>query len=68
MCLILSTGCSIVDAIESVTLNPAKCLGIEKVKGTLNFSSDADFVILDDDLAIQSTWIAGNCVYSREKR
>lgn len=52
-------------AIEAATLHPAKCLGIEKVKGTLNFGSDADFVMLDDDLMVRSTWIAGKQVYAK---
>lgn len=52
-------------AIEAATLHPAKCLGIEKFKGTLDFGADADFVMLDDDLTVISTWIAGNQVHSK---
>lgn len=52
-------------AIEAATLHPAKCLGIEESKGTLNFGSDADFIFLDEDLTVRSTWIAGKQVYSR---
>lgn len=52
-------------AVEAATLHPAKCLGIERTKGTLNFGSDADFVFLDDDLTVKSTWIAGKQVYSK---
>lgn len=59
------SGCSRVFAIEAATLHPAKCLGIEKSKGTLDFGADADFVFLDDDLTVRSTWIAGNQVYSK---
>lgn len=55
--------CSIVFAIEAATLHPAKCLGIEKSKGTLDFGADADFVMLTDDLIVRSTWISGNRVY-----
>ena len=55
--------CSIVYALEAATLHPAKCLGIEKQKGTLSYDADADFIMLDDDLHVVSTWIAGECVY-----
>lgn len=55
--------CSIVYAIEVATLHPAKCLKIESQKGTLEFGADADMVILNDDLTIRSTWIAGKCLY-----
>ncbi|XP_020802147.1 N-acetylglucosamine-6-phosphate deacetylase [Drosophila serrata] len=58
-----ATDCSIVYAIEAATLHPAKCLKIEKQKGTLDFGSDADFIILDDELRVISTWIAGECVH-----
>ncbi|TMW53975.1 hypothetical protein DOY81_000907 [Sarcophaga bullata] len=61
-----STGCSTVYAIEAATLHPAKCIKIENSKGTLDFGSDADFILLDDDLHVLSTWINGKCVFSRD--
>ncbi|KAH8421415.1 hypothetical protein KR009_006353 [Drosophila setifemur] len=60
-----ATGCSVVYAIEAATLHPAQCLKIEKRKGTLDFGSDADFILLDDDLRVLSTWIAGDCVHNK---
>ncbi|XP_003703368.1 N-acetylglucosamine-6-phosphate deacetylase [Megachile rotundata] len=59
-----ATGCSVVEALEAATLHPAKTLDIDKVKGTLNFEADADFVMLDQKLNLLSTWISGECVYS----
>ncbi|CAH0560663.1 unnamed protein product [Brassicogethes aeneus] len=58
-----ATGCTREYAFEAASLHPAKVLGIENQKGTLNFDSEADFVILDSDLNLVSTWIAGECVY-----
>ncbi|XP_062137927.1 N-acetylglucosamine-6-phosphate deacetylase [Drosophila sulfurigaster albostrigata] len=60
-----ATDCSQVYAIEAASLHPAKCLGIEQQKGTLDFDSDADFILLDDELQLLSTWIAGVCVHSK---
>lgn len=60
-----STRCSLVEALEVSSLHPATALGIQKQKGTLDFGADADFVILDDRLNVKSTWIAGECVYSK---
>lgn len=57
-----ATNCSIIYALEAASLHPAKCLNIIDRKGTLDFGADADFVLLDKDLHIQSTWIAGECV------
>lgn len=58
--------CSIVQAIEAASLKPAQCLNIENAKGTLDFGADADFILLDDDLNVLSTWIAGDCVYTHD--
>ncbi|XP_064548735.1 N-acetylglucosamine-6-phosphate deacetylase [Drosophila montana] len=58
-----ATDCSRVYAIEAATLHPARCLGIERQKGTLDFDTDADFILLNDDLQVISTWIAGVCLH-----
>lgn len=58
------SGCKIEYALEAASLHPAKVLGIEDKKGTLNFGADADFVMLNKNLDIQSTWIFGNCVFT----
>lgn len=63
--LMKSTGCSSVEALESASLHAAEVLGIEKRKGTLDFGADADFLILDNELHILSTWIAGECVWKK---
>uniref|UniRef100_A0A1Q3FGT0 N-acetylglucosamine-6-phosphate deacetylase n=1 Tax=Culex tarsalis TaxID=7177 RepID=A0A1Q3FGT0_CULTA len=58
-----ASNCSIEYALEAASLHPARCLGIEQQKGTLEYGADADFVVLDDSLTVLSTWIAGECVY-----
>lgn len=58
-----ATNCPIEYALEAASLHPADCLGISSRKGTLNYGADADFILLDDDMKIHSTWIAGNCVF-----
>ncbi|XP_063989308.1 N-acetylglucosamine-6-phosphate deacetylase isoform X2 [Diachasmimorpha longicaudata] len=58
-----ATGCSVVDALEAATLHPAKALGLETHKGVLDFGADADFIMLNDNLDVLSTWIAGERVY-----
>lgn len=55
--------CSTVEALEAATLHPACALGISDRKGSLLFGRDADFVILDHDLNVVSTWIASQKVY-----
>ncbi|TFK23162.1 Metallo-dependent hydrolase [Coprinopsis marcescibilis] len=58
------TGCSLGEAIKCVTYNPARCLGIEHIKGTLRPGAHADLVVLDRYGCVKSTWIRGNHVWS----
>ena len=74
--------CSLVEALEVASLHPARALGVEQRKGTLNVSptqcrnsvkcppkvgADADFILLEpNSLEVCSTWIAGQCVFERD--
>jgi len=57
------TGVDITQAIRTVTLNPARVLGIENKKGELAPGFDADLTIFDADLTIFATIVAGKCVW-----
>ena len=59
-------GSSIVEAVEAATLHPALVLKIQDRKGTLDFGTDADFILLDDNLHVQATFIAGDLVWKNE--
>lgn len=60
-------GCSTEYVLEAASLHPARALGIDSTKGTLSFGADADFIFLDPKtLTVKSTWIGGECVYSKE--
>jgi len=59
----VSLECSKVEALEAATLHPAQLLGIEKSKGTLDFDSDADFLLVDSQLNVCATYIAGKLVW-----
>ncbi|KAG8035210.1 hypothetical protein G9C98_001700 [Cotesia typhae] len=61
----LCGSCSTVNALEAATLHPAQALEIHSQKGTLNFGADADFLLLNENLDLVSTWIAGECVYTK---
>ena len=56
---------SMVDAIKPVTKNPAQMMGIHGTKGCLLNGADADFVLIDPEIRIQRTIIAGETVYQR---
>nr|AAD27723.1 CGI-14 protein [Homo sapiens] len=61
-----ATGCSMESALEAASLHPAQLLGLEKSKGTLDFGADADFVVLDDSLHVQATYISGELVWQAD--
>ncbi len=46
-------------AINSCTINPARCLGIDDKKGSLTVGKDADIVILNDDYSVVQTYCKG---------
>lgn len=58
-----STNCSLVDSLETASLKPAQVLGIDNVKGNLNEESDADFIIVDDDLNMHACYVAGQLAW-----
>ena len=47
-------------AINSCTINPAKCLGIDDRKGSIMVGKDADIVVLDTDYCVIQTYCKGD--------
>jgi len=57
--------CDLKTALKTVTINPARCLGIEDERGSLEPGKRADIVLLDSDLKPRMT-IAGGKVFDPE--
>jgi N-acetylglucosamine-6-phosphate deacetylase len=55
---------SLDQALSMATVNPARALGLQGRKGSIAVGKDADLVVLDDDLQVQRTLVAGRTVYS----
>jgi len=60
-------GVSLTEAIQMATANPARCLGVESKKGSLEPGKDADIVILNKKLKVELTMVKGKIVYKREE-
>lgn len=58
-----NTGVSLEEAIEMATLNPAKLLGIDHRKGSLDKGKDADIILFDEDLNIKGVFVKGKAIY-----
>ncbi|MED1470358.1 N-acetylglucosamine-6-phosphate deacetylase [Bacillus salipaludis] len=61
------TGCSLEDAIEMTSVNPAKQLNIYDRKGSIAEGKDADIVILDDQLKVYMTICRGKVAFKKEE-
>jgi N-acetylglucosamine-6-phosphate deacetylase len=52
-------GCSVVDAVKMMTVNPARFMGLTARKGTIAPGKDADIVIFDDDIRVSHVLVGG---------
>jgi N-acetylglucosamine-6-phosphate deacetylase len=65
--LVTKVGISLLNAVQMASYNPAKCLGIDDRKGSLELYKDADIVILNKNLETELTMVAGKVVYRRKE-
>ena len=56
---VVKLGVPFADAVQMLTLNPAKVLGIEFKKGALRTGADADIVLLNSSLEISQVFARG---------
>ena len=63
--LVAFTGCSLVEALRTVTTTPAELLGLEAERGRIAPGAMADLVLLTPDLQVQTTIAEGRVVYQR---
>lgn len=60
------TGCSIVEALNAATYNPAKVLGLDQSLGSIEEGFLANLVLLDENLNVMKTFSSGNVIYSSD--
>jgi len=63
--LIAFTGCSLPDALATVTTTPARVLNLSHERGHIAPGFIADLVLLDSNLNVVITIAAGNLVYNQ---
>lgn len=59
------TGVSLLDAVQMLTINPARILGLNDQLGSIARGLQADLVLFDEDIQVQKTMIQGHFVYER---
>ena len=62
--LIDITGCSLAEALPTMTTTPAKLLGLDGERGRIAPGYTADLVLLSSDLRVQTTIASGEVVYA----
>lgn len=60
-----NTSLDLIKAIQLVTLNPARQMGVVDRKGSIEVGKDADMVICDDELNIFATFVKGQFLFRR---
>jgi N-acetylglucosamine-6-phosphate deacetylase len=63
--LVTFTGCRVDHATAAASTVPARAVRARR-KGRLGIGADADLVLLDDDLHVAATIIAGSVVFNRD--
>ncbi len=63
--MINMAGVSLPDAITMITQTPARIMNISDRKGSLTVGKDADIVIFDENISIDTTIVNGKVVYQK---
>ncbi len=64
--MVNKVGIQLSKAIQMASFNPAKSIGVDDKKGSLEPGKDADIVILNKNLEAELTMVAGKIVYRRK--
>jgi N-acetylglucosamine-6-phosphate deacetylase len=64
--LVNYVGVSLADAVKMASLNPARVIGMDKTKGSLESGKDADIIVFDDVINVQLTFVKGKVEFDRE--
>lgn len=58
-------GCTLEQAVQMASLNPARVMGVADKKGSLEVGKDADIVIFGDNVEVFATIVSGSKVYQK---
>jgi N-acetylglucosamine-6-phosphate deacetylase len=54
-----TTSATLHEALQMASLNPAKAIGLDQHKGSLEVGKDADVLVMDHDLNVHMTFVEG---------
>ncbi len=59
----LFTGIELKNAILIASYNPAKIIGLQNRKGSIEIGKDADIIAIDENINVYTTMVEGSVVY-----
>lgn len=65
--MVYQAGLPVWEAVQMMSLNPARIIGCDEQKGSLEVGKDADLVIFDNDIAVKSVYVKGRCACENSK-
>lgn len=60
-----NTDLTFYEAVNAASLNPARAIGVDAVKGSIAVGKDADFVVMDENCNIYKTYVGGELCYEK---
>lgn len=60
-----NTDLTIPQAVAMASLSPARCIGLDDRKGSIEVGKDADLALADDQFEISATILGGRTIYDR---
>jgi N-acetylglucosamine-6-phosphate deacetylase len=63
--MVQQAGIPLTEAVRMMTLTPARILKIENQKGSIAVGKDADIVIFDENINVQSSMVEGEFLFNR---
>ena len=61
-----SLGYPLPVAFRMGALTPARIVGLDKTKGSLEITKDADIIIVDDDINVKAAYVRGELLYEAQ--
>lgn len=58
-------GVKLEDAVRMASLNPARAIGLDKTKGSIEIGKDADLIIFNNEIEVKAALIGGKIMFNK---
>jgi N-acetylglucosamine-6-phosphate deacetylase len=65
--MVEKTGLTLAEALKMMTVNPARALKLQENKGSLQPGFDADLLLIDNNMRVQTVFVAGKMAVKNGK-